>query len=485
MEIMGGLIKLDRQNVLPIPWFMRAHLGLETGSRVWYAATKPERKDRLPDILVSPLNPRSFHEITTVTMSYDEGIGTLADVLDHIQPPVNIALADSVTLERRDKHRINLVLERAQGGQNEDYQEKRSQFIRQFSWAPGEPDYKLIPDQIYESEQAIFGARSTKVTEGEINIGNLLRQIEEEHGSIAGQYDFSKVVASSNPDQRLIRYIVPRKGVVTLRIPHEDVPRVLHSVAKGIADRNYNILCSRLSRARSKHENSSTFVAECEPMNPRADPNKLLRDLTNNQQIYEGTFRDGVPARDILYPKPPGSINIRPHPHYRENIAAMKGQLRGKKPLFLSRRFVEYKTEDANIKQTYEKVLREIRAGAELAGWEALEAPPVETGGLIDQAVFPSLWLSQALLVLAFLEDASGGVSPNQANELGFALGQNEPAAILVDETKRRDLSELSNYAGRTLLTYSLSTAFDPAEPSSIREQIRRWLDKLAVEPID
>jgi len=485
MEIMGGLIKLSKQNILPIPWFMRAHLGLETGSKIWYAVTKPVKPGRLPDIIVSPLDPRNFRDITTVTLSYVEGIGTLADVLDNIRPPVNIALADSVTLERRDIHRINLVVERAQGGRMEDYQEKRSEFIRRFSFAPGEPDYGLSHSPIYGDDLAVFsGAIRTKVMEGQINVGHVLDGIAEAHRAIAGQYDFSKVVVSSNPDQRLIRYIIPRKGVVTLRVPHEDVPRVLHSVVKGIADHKYNILCSRLSRAKSRREDSSTFVAECEPIGRGPNPAKLLKDLTSNEQIYLGTYHDGVSAKEVLYPKPAGSVNIRPHTKYRDDIKNMAKKLKGKKSMFLSRRFVELKTEDAGIKADYLGVLQEIRCGAQMANWEAQEAPPNKTDDLIDQAVFPALWLSQAILVLAFFEDGSGQVSLNQAMELGFGRGQNKPTAILIDGDRSDDF-KVSNHSGRTLLTYSRRVAFNSDDPGSIRNKVRDWLLSLEVDPLD
>ena len=480
MEIMGGLVNLEHHNILPIPWFMRSHLGLETGSKVWFAATEPAKRGRLPDILVSPLDPRHFHNITAVTLSNTEAVGTLADVLVHIRPPINIALADSVTLETRSQHRINLVLEQAQGSKLKDFNARRTEFVRRFSPAPNEPDYGLFASTIYNNKIKLFGVKRTEIREGMVNIGDLLERIADKHPKLSEAYDYSKLVVSSNPDQRLIRYVIPRKGVITLRIPHEDAPGVLHRVVKGIADNNYNILCSRLSRARSSVENCSTFVGECEPSDGSISPEELLRKLTADDAIYNGTVQNGVAAKDTVYPKPAGSLNVRPHKKYRPDIVSMRKELSGAKPLFVSRRFVELKDGTSlEIRDLYLRVLEEVRIGAEIAGWKAVEAPPNRPDGEIDQAVYPALWLSQAFLILAFFEDGQGKLSPNQAMELGFARGQNKPTAILI-ETSRISEFNVSNHSGRTFLDYSLGEAFRPDKRGGIRNKIKDWLDGIS-----
>lgn len=480
MEIMGGLINLEHSSVLPIPWFMRSHLGLETGSKVWFAATEPSKRGRLPDILVSPLDPRHFHNITTVTLSNTEAIGTLADVLANIRPPINIALADSVTLETRSQHRINLVLEQAQGSKLKDFNARRTEFVRRFSPAPNEPDYGLSANTIYEDKIRLFGVKRTEIKEGMVNIGDLLERIAEKHPKLSEAYDYTKLVVSSNPDQRLMRYVIPKKGVITLRIPHEDAPGVLHRVVKGIADHKYNILCSRLSRARSSVENCSIFVGECEPSDASVNPEELLRNLTADDSIYNGIVQHGVIARDTVYPKPAGSLNVRPHKKYRPDIVSMRKDLSGAKPLFVSRRFVELKENASHeTKDLYLRVLEEVRIGAQIAGWKAIEAPPNSPDSEIDQAVYPALWLSQAFLILAFFEDGSGILSPNQAMELGFARGQNKPTAILID-TARIGEFNVSNHSGRTFLDYSQSAAFRPDKPGCIRNKVKEWLDVIS-----
>jgi hypothetical protein len=480
MEIMGGLIELDRVDTLPIPWFMRAHLGLETGSKVWFGATDTHPHNRLPDIILSPLDPRKFDDITAVTLSNDEGVGTLADVLDHVRPPVNIALADSVTLEERTHHRINLVLEQAPGSNIDEFKEQRSGFVRRYSPAPDEPKYDLKFSTIYdEQKRLVFPPRRTIVNEGTIYIGDLVERIKHKYSKLAPLYDFTRLVVSSNPDQRLLRYIIPKKGIVTLKLHHEDAPRVLYGIARGIAEANYNILCSRLSRARSTKDERSTFVCECEPSEGSIPPEELISHLELKGAIYGGTIHRGVRSQDSLYPRPPGSINVRPHENYRARISSLREEITSRRPLFLSRRFVELKESvDANVKDTYLQVLQSIRTGAGSAGWTILEAPPHKIDEEIDQAVYPRLWLAEAFLILAFYEDGRGSLSPNQAMELGFARGQNKPAAILIDTMHIPDFN-VSNHSGRTFLDYSSANAFHALNENSVQNKVKQWLDAI------
>src|SRR5258706_12383010 len=134
MEVMGGVIAWDREDTLAIPWSVRGTLGFQKGCKVSFALTQSQSSDQLRDIVVSPLDPRHFHEITNITMANREGIGTLAEVIGEIQPPINIALADRVTIEGRARHRINLVIEKADGAERDSYVDQRTSFIRRFSF---------------------------------------------------------------------------------------------------------------------------------------------------------------------------------------------------------------------------------------------------------------------------------------------------------------------------------------------------------------
>jgi hypothetical protein len=490
MEVMGGLIVLDRKDTLPIPWFMRSHLGLQSGCKVSFALTQVQLKNQLPDIVVSPLDPRHFHEITSITLANSEGIGTLAEVIREVESPINIALADSVTIEGRARHRINLVIEKADGAERESYVDRRTSFIRRFSFAPGAYDYDLEVTEIDKSQRTFTAPKMVRVKNGCVHIGDLLHQIRSRHVNIVDEYDLGKLVVSSNPDQRILRYIIPRKGVVTIKIPHEDAPGVLRTILEGVGSAGYNILCSRLSRVPPDEsiEKASVFVAECEPGPDAVSPKELIERLVTDT-VYLGHFEYGVRARDCLYLRPPHSVVALPQQSYIEGIKAELRKLRLAEPayrggrrhsVFISRRFIETKPDiDANVTTTYEKLLKALEKGVREAGWALSSAPPDYAGKPIDNEIYPRLWVSDALVVIAFHDDASGRLSHNQAHELGFYMGQNKPTAILIDNAKIKDFN-VSNYAGRQILDYQASVAFHDDYPGSISARVKDWLEKVA-----
>jgi hypothetical protein len=489
MEVMGGLIVLDREDTLPIPWFMRSHLGLQRGCKVSYALTEDETKEhprkQLPDIVVSPLDPRHFHEITNVTLANSEGIGTLAEVIREIQPPINIALADSVTIEGRARHRINLVIEKADGAEDETYIDRRTSFIRRFSKAPDAYDYDLEFSEIDKSQRKFTGAKAVRVKDGCLKIGDLLRQIRQRYAHIVDEYDLGRVVVSSNPEQRILRYIIPRRGVITINIPHEDAPGVLRTIVEGVGDAGYNILCSRLSRVPP-----DSIVAECEPGPSAVSPQELIDSLAMDS-VYPGNFDYGVRARDSLYLRPRHSLSVLPQPSYREGIRAELKKLRvpnpayrgdRKRSVFISRRFIETKTGvDANVSAMYARVRKALERGIEAAGWAMSSAPPDKAGQLIDNEIYPRLWVSDAIIVVAFFDDGTGKMSLNQAHELGFYMGQNKPHAILIENSKIPDVN-VSNYTGRQILDYQSNVAFQDDDAGSITARVRDWLKMIALD---
>jgi hypothetical protein len=451
--------------------------------------TQDHSKQQLPDIVVSPLDPRQFHEITNVTLANREGIGTLAEVIREIRPPINIALADSVTIEGRARHRINLVIEKADGAERDTYVDQRTSFVRRFSKAPDAYDYELEVTEIDKSQRRFTGAKAVRVKNGCVQIGDLLRQIRAAHPTLVDNYDLGRVVVSSNPDQRILRYIIPRKGVVTITIPHEDAPGVLRTILEGVGDAGYNILCSRLSRVPPDDiEKASIFVAECEPGPNAVSPRELIESLKADS-VYTGTFDFGVRARDSLYLRPRHSVVALPQPSYRDGIKTELQRLRVANPafrgdrqrsVFVSRRFIETKPSiDANVSAAYAKLRKALEKGIDDAGWAMSSAPPDYAGKPIDNEIYPRLWVSDAIIVVAFFDDASGQLSLNQAHELGFYMGQNKPTAILIDNAKMADFN-VSNYAGRQILDYQANVAFHEGDSGSISARVKQWLTKVA-----
>jgi hypothetical protein len=238
----------------------------------------------------------------------------------------------------------------------------------------------------------------------------------------------------------------------------------------------YNILCSRL------------FVAECEPGPQAVPPRELVESLVTDS-VYPGQFEFGVRARDCLYLKPLNSIMALPEQPYLDGIKAELSKLRvanpaykgdRKRSVFISRRFIETKGNiDPSVRETYERILEALAKGIQEAGWAMSSAPPDYAGKTIHTEIYPRLWVSDALIVVAFYDDGSGRLSFNQAHELGFYMGQSKPTAILVDNARIQDLN-VSNYVGRQNLDYVANVAFNDSDPGSISARVRTWLEKVA-----
>lgn len=491
MEIMGGLIKLDRQDQLPIPWYIRGHLGLHTGSRVWCARTDPRHDTRrLPDIIVSPLEPQYFHLTTAVSLAKSETIGALADVIREVHSPANIAVADSVTIEGRHRHQVDVVIEPLPDSE-ESFDRARKHFVGQFNSLPGGVDFELSTTGIYPREGKFMGAKRLVVANGLINIDSLLESIRGRLPDLSEEFDFQRLVVSSNPARRIVRYIIPRKGVVTLSIPHQDRPGVLLKILDAIKEARFNILCSRLSRVPPRgRDQASTFVAECEPSEGSPKPGDLLDALAKINGVDRGTPRHGTRASKVLYLNKPGTVSISPPREYHAPIdderRAMRPKGGGARPraVFVSRRLMENRGDlPLEVVERFKKILRAAEKGIARAGWVRLQAAAegAQAGNSFIEKVYPRMWVADALMVLAFDENAGGTITINQGQELGFAMGQSKATAILVEEMKDKEFSaQISNYAGRQLLTYARAAAFDDDDEHSIATQVCEWLQGVA-----
>src|SRR6185295_2988655 len=123
MEILAGLVNLNpNSNILPVPWYNRPALGLISNTEVHIGVVKASagKPTAPPDIIVTPLVTARLRSMVSVTVDLDEKPGALFEALSLIQERFNIALAESVTVDQRTKHRITLVLEPSPGYLDDD-----------------------------------------------------------------------------------------------------------------------------------------------------------------------------------------------------------------------------------------------------------------------------------------------------------------------------------------------------------------------------
>src|SRR3990172_9016104 len=110
MQVLGSLIKLGTvHSALPVPWWHRSPLGLLHGTRVYVALVKSAKRP-VGDLIVSVLDPARWGQMVRVDFEKADEPGVLASAFASAKP-LNIAIAETVTVETGDKHQGSLVCE--------------------------------------------------------------------------------------------------------------------------------------------------------------------------------------------------------------------------------------------------------------------------------------------------------------------------------------------------------------------------------------
>jgi hypothetical protein len=515
MEIQSDLIILQQNNYLPLPWPVRGPLGLETGSEVWIALVYTgERPEGLPDIIVTPLQSEYLTSTYALDVELGERAGAVADFLtwlgDSIASEtinrVNIVLSETITLEGRKKHKMHLVLEPASDNSvvKQDQLERVIEHIKE-NHSPDVLSYHLEP--VYPSKDLrVLSQQSVPVFQGWLRYGDWKRRILETYPHAEKIYDLTRMVVSSNPQQRLLRFIIPKKGVIELRVPHRNRPGALREISNVIRKLNYNILSMRLSRTppADKTPNTSVFVAACEPLQKADDPstanNTLIQSLQRIDPKYSidsVSISSGKPAEKALFLTPKSQMIVAIDP----DIAADRKQVRDESAasfkrrhnalprlfVFLSRRFFEDRPECREHFREQALAIKTIVKAAEEAGCAIIEAanPGRAEDRYIDRvvnrAVFSRLWASDACAVLALNEEGNGRLSMSIAHEIGFFAGRNLPLKVFVSNGRDKD-PVFGNIVGMNRITYPDGNAgFLDAEHNSLYERAKTWFANLVV----
>src|SRR4051812_38278026 len=115
MQVLGDLIRLPLERTsLPLPWWHRAPLGLLNGTQVYVALVESGRvgPNQIPgpELIVSVLDPDLWQSLLMVRCSRRDEPGVFLESLNAVYP-LNIVLAESVTLETDNMHEVTLICE--------------------------------------------------------------------------------------------------------------------------------------------------------------------------------------------------------------------------------------------------------------------------------------------------------------------------------------------------------------------------------------
>jgi hypothetical protein len=459
MEILAGLVNLNpNSNILPVPWYNRPALGLISNTEVHIGVVKASagKPASPPDIIVTPLVTARLRSMVSVTIDLSEKPGALFEALSLIQERFNIALAESVTVDQRTKHRITLVLEPSPPYLDDDkgkdatagrarFQEHlknfeaeikaNKTFFRDFVF------HKIIHDDVeFEKEE------TGTVRNGELACASIFDWIDRRYKrDFEDRFDFSRIVVSSNDESRFIRYIYPRKGVFEIPISHTNYVGALRYLTKVVGGLDYNILLSRLSRwgGPLATGNKNVFVAICEPLEPPAmethllDTEKKIKEALDDSKGYQaalGPLSSGRSIEEMAHPKKRRHRDIR-EIYAPDDVAPFRELLSaaGKRAIFVSYR--KTFTEWSCGKQLSEAIFQRLQSSGYTI-WDGFQRP---TPSNSDTDVRARAWYAAAGLFFFYGEDAGHsvhGLSDNQHVEFGINYSLNRPFVGVVEQGK-------------------------------------------------
>jgi hypothetical protein len=418
---------------------------------------------------------------------------------------VNIVLSETITLEGRKKHKMHLVLEPASDESvvEQDQLKRVIEHIKE-NHSPDVLSYHLEP--VYSSNDLqVLSQQSVPVYQGWLKYGDWKSKILETYPEAEKTYDLTRMVVSSNPQQRLLRFIIPKKGVIELRVPHRNRPGALREISNVIRTLNYNILSMRLSRTPppNKTPKTSVFVAACEPLQNGDDPSRTnialiqsLRQIDPRYSIDSGvSISFGKAAEKALFLTPNRREMVSIDPDIAADRARVKQEVvasfiqRFKVPprrfVFLSRRFFEDRPECREHFREQALAIKTIIKAAEDAGCAIIEAADPGLGEnryydlQVYKAVFSRLWASDACAVLALHECGTGELSMSIAHEIGYFAGRNRPLRVFVTNGRDKD-PVFGNIVGMNRITYADGDAgFVETERNSLYQRARIWFNTL------
>jgi hypothetical protein len=497
MEILAGLVQLNKPGLLPAPWFNRPSLGLVTNTPVRVGVLKAtDPTEAPPDIIVTPLRTDRLHCTASVIIDLKERTGAVYQALSQVGQIFNIALAETVTIDQRTRHRITLILEPTDPytgrslTENAEYSDHLAKFEERIRSLDGCISFS---SNFVVDENTRFERQETSVVEyGSIDCNSIRDWLVPRYvDKFKDRFDFSRVIVSSSADGRFIRYIFPKRGVFEATVSHLDKPTALVQISSVFHNLEHNILLSRLSRSMKKpRQGKSIYVAICEPMNPPSAinhpsqyatdiANRIIQKLDDCDPDYQFALENGrvsLGARidTVAYPYrhgiDPGVREISAQDELRTYFGQYK--LEGKKAIFLSYTKALKSTHAGSALQKH--VIEHIEKSGAIV-FDGYSLPrPLHNDLAAD--VRARMWLASAAIFFAYDKDQSGNLSENQWIEWGYIYGQGKPWAVIVRDGEESKVKHFMT-PDVSFITYrNLDTQLEIDEVSKkVSDVILRW----------
>lgn len=496
MEILAGLVLLKDPTKVPLPWYNRPALGLRSGTTVWVSPVVNKHRAvedaAPPDILVSPLEPARLKNLWSFTIDVPERAGAIGALIDIVSTDCNIDLMETVTIDQRGKHRVIFVLQPKYSIQDKEGFKPRPFFNRLKSNLKKVEGAEVRSNLPLAREDLSFpNPKRKNVVNLYTDISEIRARIFSEKKSAYDEYDFDRVVISSNTESRFVRYIFPKKGAFELRITHMDRPKAIQNISSCLSTMGYNVLLSRVSKSSQRTSDDayqSETILICEPNSPdcpSADNHtslKLIRRAIKdslNARDVEGNFSFAVGQLPSMGRSCESTLRIKETglafkrikiPFASETyLNRIKG--RKQKRIFVSMRSPF--NEPGQLQSIKNAVFKSI----EDMGMQPVDGFQVvndEVKNITSDEVWARLWSCDAALFLAAGVDQPEWLTSNQHMEWGFARAICDKSTIIC-HTSMAGKHDFMMPRESLILYDELSRAHLLKLEGDIEERLRLW----------
>jgi hypothetical protein len=432
---------------------------------------------------VSVVDPANWRYINDISGWTPDAPGVLAEVY-RLAPPLNIVFAEAVTVDSGSRHDVRLVLEPYRPGADEETEAEVAGGLAAIGKGLDNRGFlEVRADPIHEGAPRLEWMEVGMIESGWVHVEGWREAAETQakDSPTAGDYDLDRAVVSADTERRILRYVFPRRGAVSVSIKHSDRPGAMRDIAGALADRELNILSSLLRRGSAPAYKAEVVVV-VEPTEPD-DPEAVEERVRVALDGFPPSLRVRVdiegpvdPAR-VLYPRQRNEIAVRPQPPLAAAIRAVKDALPpDKTPIFISRRFIDA-TRDYN-----RRVVDALHRVLDERGFVGVEAQPdFSSESAISEEVKAKMWAGEAAIVFVISteEPEASEFSENLAHETGFMQGQGKPLFLLVEQGAKDSVLKNANLQGLQLFEFSKAVAENDEEPESISQKLVPWLDFL------
>jgi hypothetical protein len=454
-----------------------------SGTPVHVALQAPQSRP-FGDLLVSVIDPVNWPFVSEISVSRADKPGVLADVYK-AAPPLNIVFAEAVTVDSGTRHDARLVLEPFYPRPGEEVSTHVREQIKGLKASLSKLGFRRTHSKnIHAYHRELTWMDVGGIEFGWARVEGWREAVEAQaHGvEDADKYDLDTAVISADTERRILRYVFPRKGAVSVSVKHSDRPGAMGEIAGALANSELNILSSLLRRGSAPAQKAEVVVV-VEPTDESSIDTSEVEDRARNAlanlphtlRVRVRVWKPIAPENAVLYPRRPHEIAVRPSialeaaiRHVRKSLPQEK---RDKHLIFISRRFVD-------LADRYNReVIQELRSVLDEYGCVALEAVPQPGADRVaSDEVKAKMWASEAAILLVVSTPDERQFSENLAHECGFMQGQGKALLPLVQEDVADSITRIANLQGLQLGTFSRESAMNRQRPNSIHEAVRGWV---------